>query len=80
MFEKLRKVLLYKNDEWIELAFRLLLGQLINNYRKLEELTKNRKGSQKDLLFPYKVGELFITFVERRHKDTKKPELSENPS
>ena len=79
LFEELRKILLYKNDEWIALAFKLLMGQLINNYRSLEERIENRKGSQKDLVFPYKIGELLIEFVKRRQKDTKKSELVENP-
>lgn len=75
LYRELKNLLRLRDNEWNNLAFQLLLGKLIMDYRVLLLESKKEDKRKQNLWFPYKVGELITTFVERRDNDRKKTEL-----
>jgi len=77
LFENLKRVLKYNNNEWASIAFDLIIGKLIMDYKYLiyvENESKIKGGKQSHDLV-YKIGSLINDFIERRKIDAEKPEL-----
>jgi hypothetical protein len=76
LLENLKKTLIFTDDQWIDLAFSLLIGKLINDYKYILYVKNNKPlTGRQDLILNYEIGTLINDFVRKREKDARKPEF-----